>query len=377
MIEIRKTPNPEDGPAEYRLFIDGTLVEGAEIQAFGDDHISSISSSTQNATEKLLKYPLRLLLETSAYSFRLLYEVSWNEAAGQLWPSFSDPETGKSKLYLLFNRVSRWRRRYSFEEYFEELILETRTSPLPNVVVEDTRSEPDVSVMLPFDVFVVSFTDIDKELPLKDELERCLNSFRSIHDKAVTKLEAKYPSDSIEICFDFPEEVRVACEQYLLYFVQFLRDLGVNATAELRHFAGEVLFAVTPADKATALDNIRTALETYLQLPSSPIANDAMAEVAMQRLAANVEHLKGQVRLASAEIQLKEATIEAQQTTIQLLRGNVMLESLKDVTPKSGEDKEPVLLGTVALTKFNWKGLEINYPEIFRKLRALFKKNQN
>ena len=30
--------------------------------------------------------------------------------------------------------------------------------------------------------------------------------------------------------------------------------------------------------------------------------------------------------------------------------------------------------GTVALKPFNYKGVEVNYPEIFRKLRDLFRK---
>src|SRR5262249_55058966 len=147
--------------------------------------------------------------------------------------------------------------------------------------------------------------------------------------------------------------------------------------AELRHVGGESLFAVTPVDKDTALENIRAALETYLQLPSSPISNDAMVEVAIQRLAANVEHLRSQVRLANAEIQLKDATIQAQQITIRVLRGDVMLESVKDVTPprNTGEDKQSFLGGTLALKPFNYKGVEVNYPEIFRILRRLFSKD--
>jgi DNA-binding winged helix-turn-helix (wHTH) protein len=184
--------------------------------------------------------------------------------------------------------------------------------------------------------------------------------------------------NSIEISFDFPPEVKVPCEQYLLYFVQFLKDLGVEATADLRHEAGSVLFSVTPADKETALDNIRTALGTYLQLSTSPVTDNSIVEIEGQRLAATVDNLRGQIRLSVAEMQLKDATIQAQQVTInRLLSGDIMLESMKDVTPSMDKDKEAFFDGTVALTRHNYKGIELNYAQIFRKLRRLFKKDAN
>jgi hypothetical protein len=40
--------------------------------------------------------------------------------------------------------------------------------------------------------------------------------------------------------FDFPEPVKVPCQQYLLYFVQFLKDVGVEATAELWDCSAEI-----------------------------------------------------------------------------------------------------------------------------------------
>jgi hypothetical protein len=68
----------------------------------------------------------------------------------------------------------------------------------------------------------------------------------------------------------FPPAIRTACEQYLLYFVQFLEDLGVSATAEIKEDAKRVLFSVTPTDGCAALQQIREALEVYLKLPEMP-----------------------------------------------------------------------------------------------------------
>jgi hypothetical protein len=39
--------------------------------------------------------------------------------------------------------------------------------------------------------------------------------------------------DGVAIQFEFPGPLKVACEQYLLYFAQFLRDLGVEVEAKI------------------------------------------------------------------------------------------------------------------------------------------------
>jgi hypothetical protein len=181
---------------------------------------------------------------------------------------------------------------------------------------------------------------------------------------------------SVEIVLDLPPDVRVACEQYLLYFVQFLKDLGVEAISELKHDAGQVLFSVTPADKDEALDKIRAALEVYLCLPSGKLAVASNDPVEIQRLSANVFHLQGQLMLAQATIQHKDAAIQLQQVTIQqlLLAENVITQSVVDITPKKVEDKEEFLGGAFALTQYEDKGVVINFAEIFRKLRGLFRK---
>src|SRR5207248_1798988 len=79
-------------------------------------------------------------------------------------------------------------------------------------------------------------------------------------------------ANSVVMSFDFPEEIKVPCEQYLIYFAQFLKDLGVEANTSLTHEAGQVLYTVTPINKHQALDKIYQALNVYLHLSSSPVS---------------------------------------------------------------------------------------------------------
>src|SRR6185369_100233 len=70
--------------------------------------------------------------------------------------------------------------------------------------------------------------------------------------------------DSLVTFFDFPEPFRSTCEQYLVYFIQFLEDLGILADSEIKSHAGSVMFSVTPRDGHSALVEIRKALDLYL-----------------------------------------------------------------------------------------------------------------
>ena len=162
----------------------------------------------------------------------------------------------------------------------------------------------------------VSFV-ISADKLIAEEIERGALILREVHKEAVSRLILRNNSGSVMASFkDFPKEVRTYCEQYLLYFIQFLQDLGIDATSEIKHASGRVLFTVTPHNENEALDKIRTALNIYLRLPSNPVSNDPSNEIAVQRLESSVLRLQSDLRLASAELQAKNATLEAQQIII-------------------------------------------------------------
>jgi hypothetical protein len=197
-------------------------------------------------------------------------------------------------------------------------------------------------------------------------------------DPAVKRLEfyrdelekrLQVESNGLTISFNFPQEVRVACEQYLLYFGDFLANIGVSVQTGIREDAGRVLFSVTPEDSQHALSTIREALSVYLALPGAPLMESSVAEPETLRLLANIHHLKGQMQLAKAQLQAQTATIDAQRLVLDLqqtfARANV-------VTPAPIGDREELLGGTVTLTRYQGKGFEISLAEVFRRLRALF-----
>ncbi|WP_446743521.1 hypothetical protein [Silvibacterium acidisoli] len=209
-------------------------------------------------------------------------------------------------------------------------------------------------------------------LALKKELSRLSNLVRiKLKDMEGTALQ---------VSFDFPAPIKNACEQYLMYFSQFLQDLGINAIAKLEESAHSVLFSVIPEDGKEALEKVEEALRIYLRMPTAPdFADEAdkHTDIAVAQLQANVLHLQSQVMMAKAVFQAQVATIEAKDQTILALQERLDLRALQPITPvaKEGEDKEELVKDLVAIKKFDYKFFEFNLPEVLRRMKRAFSKD--
>ncbi len=174
--------------------------------------------------------------------------------------------------------------------------------------------------------------------------------------------------------FDFPEHLRGPCTQYLLYFVQFLRDLGIEAKADLKQEAHRVLFSVTPADGKEALQKVRDALAAYLVVPSVRDLSAVVAanpDIAMLQLQANVMFLQSQVQLATAVVQAKDANIQYLSLMLDQYRHSLPASSMRTIgngQRDEFDDTLPVADGLVVVKDYEANGVTIRLPEILRRL---------
>jgi hypothetical protein len=227
----------------------------------------------------------------------------------------------------------------------------------------------------------IKFDYLGEEDVIDDNIDHIFVLISSAINHANSKYKKK---NSLNITFDFPQEVATACEQYLLYFTDFLRELGIDAGTNISHDAGKTLFSVVPTDADQALQQIRDALDIYLRIPvvySPGTSIVPVGDIPTQQLMAQVNNLNTQLMLGAALIQTKEATIQAQQATIgaqaitiatqqRVLNGEILVRSIQDATPSpSVSDEEPVLGGTVILGRAGPDGAQVNFAEIYRKLR--------
>jgi hypothetical protein len=211
----------------------------------------------------------------------------------------------------------------------------------------------------------------DLEMTIKSALELPFTAHRTLVSRLTEDWNSQRPQDdkSVVTQFTFAPEVRSACEQYLLHFVDFLRDLGIEAHAELRETASSVLFSVTPADRTDALDRIRVALAAYLKLPGAEIARTGDESIVATKLEMTIAHLKAQLAAADAQRMYLQAAIEAQRYSI------IALRQLTDggSSEESSRDVEPIVGDLVSLKKLEYGPVEVNLPEFVRKVKRFLK----
>jgi len=215
-----------------------------------------------------------------------------------------------------------------------------------------------------------------------DTLRDCeQHTIKAAHELVTEVRKAPDPRHAVSMTFEFPPPVRSACEQYLLHFADFLRELGVEASVQLQEMGDHVLFAVAPHDRREALESVRSALDAYLHLSVADIVGSPEShsdEILLYKLRANISHLHSQLDLAYAQNAALRDRINAQELALQLLQG-------KDIRPQTvvekGAEDGQLLNGQsserlnryVSLTEMKQGPFRIDVPQLLRDLRELFR----
>jgi hypothetical protein len=383
-----------DATTRYQLFVNGSLLEGSSALALnGTNMLGSVWHIELENNEALYGlgdnrfFDIPEKVTTIAVKLEPKLFSRWEQIQASPEIRIRTPE---SSHYLVNMETPKpFPNDYSITFFFDLDVNNWRGQYSPRQYIDETAKffayDPNVRVYSP-DVteygFNITFRIASSHLRIVDEVLRCRHAVSRFLDEIETEIFSDSSSHSIVTSFNFPKEVAVSCEQYLQYFIQFLRDLGVEATSELKHKAGQVLFTVTPVDEREALDKIQTALNIYLELPTSPVSIDTENEIAVLRLESTVHRLQSDFKLAAAELKAKVAEIESKNSTIEsqriiinvqksLLDGEIFKDSLRDITPKTDDD-ENILGGTVILSKIG-KGVQVNLAETYRKLKRFLK----
>ncbi|HEX9927490.1 MAG TPA: hypothetical protein VGB02_02980 [Pyrinomonadaceae bacterium] len=316
MFELRKKSHND----YFDIYIDGKSYNRVHAYYFKDNEngAKEYVSKEQEASQQLINYNLK---DFSPFSYISLDDVfNWLDFEHSIWISheyehFKSENEMESKktgnLTIGFNfspNLLVWNKEYSFADYVENFEdvwnKEKKYDGKFKFYKEDGSPSFDITFLLPQKDCIV----YDLILPFVEVLKIC-------HQSAIKILVSSQKIDSLETSFNFPKEISDSCQQYLVYFARFLRDLGINATSNIKEEVGKVLFSVTPTDDIEALDKIREALAVYLNLPSSPIVYDD--SFAAMRLQQQIENLQHSQKMAARELQLTEKLVIAQSEMIQ------------------------------------------------------------
>jgi hypothetical protein len=321
MIELKKKDDSND---TFFIYVDGEICNDSYAYGEGRYEIRSYTDSNRIITKKIEDFPV-----FNSMFLHNLYE--WIDFEHYFYfSSVVNKHSKKTNEFITYfefvPKLENWNKNFTFAEFFSVFqhnwINENKTIKIEWV------TQDEVFIHIKFKESIINTSIKDFIFPLGNTIKRTFL-------KTISTLNLNKNNNSINTTFRFPDNLRVPCEQYLLYFAQFLQDLGVNATPNLKEEAGKVLFSVTPIDDIEALDKVREALAIYLNLPSSPIVYDD--SFAAMRLKQQIDLLKHSQQMAETEFRLRmaQSLVEAQNITIKdqsemLIQQSVFIQQQKE-----------------------------------------------
>ncbi|WP_394749579.1 hypothetical protein [Spongiimicrobium salis] len=187
----------------------------------------------------------------------------------------------------------------------------------------------------------------------------------------IRSFNIKLNEDIINFPFEIDEQFHPAYKQYLIYFSQFLKDLGIQAKSAIIDTDDKgFILSVTPHDKHESLKNVFEALKIYLKIPDSKDLNSidtVGADNAVVDVVLIARNFKELLAVAQDRIQEKDHLINQKDHMIMSLQEKVNKNIINLETDKK-EDVEPILPGVEAGTLKLW-GFHFKLQDIFRLLK--------
>lgn len=277
-------------------------------------------------------------------------------------------DEGNYVLIKLNFRYDEWKKPYNIKEYMDLIYSKIILNDVLNA--NWFRNKP-FDAFDAFDSLILEFTNIgDAETPLS-----CIEKFNpiigSLLRDGIIEMDNQYSLDVYSTYFNFPPAYKTSCKQYLMYFAQFLLDLGISVNTEVKDTPEGTFFSVIPQDKNEAIKNIKELLAVYMDAPNNLKDNELVihqSDIAITQLQANILHLKSQLAFANTQIEMKQAIIQLKDATIQSLNLNNYQLSEK-IQHQTQKDEESIIPGFLSVKEVEKYGVKIKLPEILRRLK--------
>jgi hypothetical protein len=353
----------KDGREDYYVIINDTPYYNSSYYGKGGCYLSE-----EDAINSLFSYSLSevgMFLNTIGVT----YEVEWwpmdIDMSCQIYSSEYSQISCPTFGFRLNVEMDDWAALWSLKNFSEglQIIIKNRGD---NKIIYFQDDEDFVS-----NGFGIKVQIENLEQSINDVLDTTFLEVDNIIKETNQYLGSIIDNQSVISFFNFPDSIKGPCQQYLMYFAQFLKDLGINVETEIKEQAHSTLFKVTPNDKNEALDKIKEALEIYTNAPALndlQFQNMNNGDIAFMQLQANVMHLKSQMMFANTALQMKDATIEALQLS------NYQLKAMVVANREKGSQEADVIPGIVAVKKYDGKWFSVNLPEVLNRLKRQFNK---
>lgn len=322
---------------------------------YNEEIISIINNHTFNqVAEKLSHFKFHLSFEW--WENRIDIEINCSEYWSRKYPSI--------KIDLQLQEWEHWNKPWSMSSLAKE--FEINVNKLENPKLKYWQDDPESML----NGFGVEYYPSNPDSIISEEIDFIINMLQQLSETTNKNLINSMDGDAIFTYFQFPENIKSACKQYLIYFVQFLADLGIFVDTELKEELNYTLFKISPKDKNESLEKIQEVLNVYLNVPQDNSVKVLFIEendIAVKQWEANIYHLKSQLLLAQSVVQAKDAAIESLQLS------NFQYKQLLESYKKKEDAEEEVIKGVVSVNKYKGKGFSINLAEIIRRLKRKIK----
>ncbi|REL26937.1 hypothetical protein DXX93_10390 [Thalassotalea euphylliae] len=216
-----------------------------------------------------------------------------------------DDKASKSfyRLYIELDALA-WLNAYSLRTYFEALKEEFKTQHIDISMGDDGHYYVELEKCLSYSEYVLS---------IENSLGSLFDYVQKIFDDIDTELTNKHLQDALVKVFDFPMGYSHICSQYLMWFGEFLKNLGIDASVTTENSNNKTSLVVSPPNKQL-LQEIEQLLYQYLALPYAemlpPLNHSPEQLYAYQSAMMQVQHLQTQLQMKDSMLRLERSTNE-------------------------------------------------------------------
>lgn len=211
-------------------------------------------------------------------------------------------------------------------------------------------------------IYIMIYFEANEE-KIADQANQFSGLVLSVSEAVISTLLEKSSTQIFSRVFNFPEGYENVCSQYLMWFGDFLKTLGVEADVSVRNSTNRTILIAAPQENESLITEIEKAFYTYLSLPYAeylPLERkEEDAETAL-----NYKMLELQVSSFRTQMQVKDALIEQKDGAINLLKSEcdkkdkeiMLLSSLE----KTSHSDVELLGGTLSISEYKWGPFKIN-----------------
>jgi hypothetical protein len=216
------------------------------------------------------------------------------------------------------------------------------------------------------------------------ELTQLLNSH---YDDSINELTQKNSEGVFVKLFDFPPEYKNIYSQYLMWFGEFLKNIGIEANVSIQQENGETAVIVSPKDNIELLNEIEKLFYQYLQLPYVEVLPPQRAMSIQEQHTFMI--VKQQVQFLEMQVQTKDTLLLHNNATISSLNTTVarqadLIETQTDkltlvnaLVDKDKWTKVPFTEGTFKCKNFGKKTMSIQFEPLAAFNKLVNKKDES